>query len=353
MKGKGILIFLLILVFAIASGLFYVQSQLDNAENSPLKGDSNITVEVIEGDSFNSVLARLNEQGNLDDYNFLRAYLQLNTVTPNIKPGEYVLNSDYTINQIATALEEGVLKPAVFVTLPEGLKYEEKAQVLLNELSDNPNYSNEEFLNIVQNPDSIEFSVEVETFLSEFKPEGADLRGFLYPDTYSIDLDTDTVAVVELMLLNLKNKLDENNITSNSSNPQISNFFEALTLASIVEAEASAWDDRSEIAGVFTNRLEIGMMLESDTTVNFATGKSDPGVTFQDIEKTASNPYNTYRNPGLPPGPINNPRIESILAVLNPANTDFLFFYHTSDGQTFFNTNFSDHNFGVCRDLGC
>jgi UPF0755 protein len=163
-----------------------------------------------------------------------------------------------------------------------------------------------------------------------------------------------TLQIVEVFLVNFINKYNENIapiIGVQEPGHNLTSTYEGLILASIIEKEASAWDDRAEISGVFHNRLFIGMLLQSDATVNFATGKNDAGVSFQD--QLIDSPYNTYRYAGLPPTPINNPRIQSLEAALSPNTTPYYFFYHTPDGETFFNEDFESHSAGVCRDLGC
>ena len=110
-------------------------------------------------------------------------------------------------------------------------------------------------------------------------------------------------------------------------------------------------EERDEISSVFTNRLEIGMALQSDATVNYATGKSDPRPTFADTK--IDSPYNTYKYPGLPPTPICNPRIESIEAALNPADTDYYYFIHeqTGSGKVHFAKTESEHNANIAKYL--
>ena len=178
------------------------------------------------------------------------------------------------------------------------------------------------------------------------------MRGILYPDTYRVDQDMTTTQIIEMMVVNFINKLETNGIDYKDyvADPNF-NLYDAIILGSVIEKEASAWDDRAEIAGVFHNRLDSGVALQSDATVNFATGKNDAGVNL--VDQNIDSPYNTYLYPGLPPTPINNPRMESIIAALRPNATNYFYFYHTPDGQTFYNVNYSDHVNGVCRDLGC
>jgi UPF0755 protein len=118
--------------------------------------------------------------------------------------------------------------------------------------------------------------------------------------------------------------------------------YEVIILASIVQQEAIGEEDMPLVAGVFANRLRIGMALESDATINYVTNKKDRQPLYEDLK--VKSPYNTYLNRGLPPGPIANPGIEAIKAAINPAATDYLFFLHPLDGPTVFSKTLDEHN---------
>jgi UPF0755 protein len=122
---------------------------------------------------------------------------------------------------------------------------------------------------------------------------------------------------------------------------------EVVTLASIVEKEANTTEDRKLVAGVFYNRLRAGMKLESDVTVNYATGKTN--TTPEDL--SVNSPYNTYKVPGLPVGPICNPGLDAILATANPTQSDYLFFIADKSGHVHFAKTLSEHNENIKKYL--
>jgi UPF0755 protein len=348
---KTFLVLMIVLGVVVGGGFIWAKGQYDAAIKKPLVGDAVIELEVAEGESFSTVLEDLDAQGKLTNKLAVKFYLRQEKLNPNVKFGSYQIPASVTLDELIALLEKGQLKPAEFATIKEGLTYEVISESLDDQLEENTVFSADEFKQIAENPDNFVFTTEVQSFLDAFKPEGKSLEGFIFPDTYRIDTDMNAQAVIELILTNFQAKLEENNITPESGNEQIANFYEALTLASIIEKEASKWDDRSEIASVFTNRLAIDQALGSDATINFITGKNDAGVTLAD--RDIQSPYNTYLNIGLPPTPIDSPRLDSILAAINPKDTNYLYFYHTPDGKTFFNTDFGGHSAGVCRDLGC
>lgn len=167
------------------------------------------------------------------------------------------------------------------------------------------------------------------------RPEGASLEGYLFPETYTVTSDMDPEDAVFQMLTTfderftqqMRDRAAEMNLTMN----------QVLTIASIVEREAAVAEERPTIAAVYLNRLEAGMTLDADPTVQYVIGNEadwwpvlEPN---QPQEPEAQSPYNTYVNTGLPPGPICSPSYDSIYAVLNPAPVDYLFFVAKNDGS--------------------
>jgi UPF0755 protein len=190
-----------------------------------------------------------------------------------------------------------------------------------------------------------------EAFLSSVheSPMGAgdktavtDLEGYLYPDTYKFARGVGPVSIVRMMTGRFREKtrpyrekVEESGMAMN----------DIVTLASIVEKETGSAEERPVIASVFLNRLKKGMRLESDPTVIYGIEDFNGNLTREDLKKPG--PYNTYTETGLPAGPIANPGIDSIRAVLYPSDTDFLFFVSKNDGTHYFSRTLSEHNRAV------
>lgn len=338
---------ILAMLAIFSAGYFWYDYSINSKASS---SDELVEITVLEGSSLTSIAPSLKEKGVLKSDLALRIYLRLNNLTPNIKVGTFSIPKNLTVPELIKTLEQGVFKESVWVTIKEGSQFKEIGSVVNSEIktAKDPTlvkYDNNEFIKICENPDNYSFTPEIQNFLDLYKPAGKPLQGYLYPDTYRIDVDFTSIQVIEMMIQNLIDKLEENNINPaniNSNQSNLDNFFEVLTLASILEKEAGKNDDRSLIAGVFHNRLRDNWLLQSDATVNFITGKSDPGVTFADA--AIDSPYNTYKYTGLPPSPINSPRIESIIAVINPQVTDYFYFRHDSKGNIYFSKTFEEHN---------
>ena len=197
-----------------------------------------------------------------------------------------------------------------------------------------------------QNFIDAEKSFDVSSYnLLASKPSGSDLEGFLFPDTYLIFKpaaynDPKTAGeIIQKMLDNFTNKFTEQMVTQSQRNGM--SVYQTLILASIVEKETgSNADEKKTVAGIFYNRLSANMPLQSDATVNFATGKNTPSASSEDIK--INSPYNTYIHTGLPPGPIGNPSLASIMAVLYPAKTNYFYFLDKPDGTPVYSITFQE-----------
>jgi UPF0755 protein len=209
------------------------------------------------------------------------------------------------------------------------------------------------------------FDLSAYPVINDSKPKANGFEGFLFPDTYLFAEKSTPEDLISRILKNFTSRINtlglsdgqklyaipgyENIKLAGNKNPGL-NLYQVLTLASIVEKEsggkglsASQVDSqRAIIAGIFLNRLAINQALESDATVNYVTGKNDPGVSTKDL--TTNSPYNTYKYPGLPPGPICNPSLASIKAVMTPQKTDYFYFLHKQpSGEVLYSKTFDEH----------
>lgn len=350
---KKLIYFIILLIIISAGAFFYARNWYNSAINeSGLEPGKEINFTVAEGDTFMAVVERLESEGLIKSATAVKIYLKLENLSPNIKFGNYAVDSGTNLPELIRILEQGVFKPGIQITFKEGLRFEQVADLLEENLGTQGTFSKQRFLDIAQNPDSFTFTTEIDQFLAVQKPAGETLEGFLYPDTYEFDPANTEEEIISKFLENFILKVEDNlNLTAlNLNQNNVTTLYEAMILGSIVEEEASAWDDRKEIAGVFHNRLENFMHLNSDATVNYITGKNDAGATIADTR--IDSPYNTYLYIGLPPAPISSPRIESIVASLYPNTTDSFYFLHTEDGQTYYSETLYEHNIKVEQYLG-
>src|SRR5260221_3908979 len=334
------------IILAIGGGLvaysWYISATTKPASDST----EEVAFKVSDGDTLLTLAKSLETNGLIKSELALRVYLRLNNSAPEIKAGSYSLPKNLTLPQLIDTLEKGVQKKTIWVTLREGLWNDQVADILdakFNDVGSIKKFSPNEFNSIAENPESHTFSPDVQTFLNKYKPAGNTLIGFLYPDTYNFDGDATAQQVIEVLISTLMQKLKDNNLDPEkiTQSTNISGFYDVLTLASIIEKESGQNDDKALIASVFVNRLDNYMYLQSDATLSYVTRSTDPRASLQDLQ--IDSPYNSYKNPGLPPTPISNPGIASIKAAFNPASTDYLFFRHDHEANIYFSKTYEEH----------
>jgi UPF0755 protein len=324
----------------------YLQTQAQTI-NTPASDDPSTVPFVVEiGETAYSISDRLLEQGLITNADLFRLFLRYNGLDAKLEAGDYVLRRNMNFREIAEALQEASFEE-VTVSIPEGWRAEQIAEKLTAEgIMDGA-----VFLAFVRQGTGIDHPLLAD------HPAGTSYEGYLFPDTYRIPANGSPEDLIVRMLDNMAGKLPPNALDMAAG--QGYNFRDILTVASIVEREAVVAEERPTIASVYLNRLAQGMYLQADPTVQYAMGyQTDTGqwwktpVTLDEYSQVNS-PYNTYMNPGLPPGPIANPGADSILATLNPAQTDFLFFMGCGgEGAHLFANNYAEHERNVAACSG-
>ena len=237
--------------------------------------------------------------------------------------GRYELEGSYSYDSLLSKIARGIQDP-VSVTIIPGSTEERIARRIVDTFK----FDSTGFYN--QLNDTL--------FLDEMDIERKDLLGRLYPDTYSLYWTSTPEAVVRRILNEFDRSIVESHRIAIEESGRTVN--EIVTLASIVEWEATNEDEKDKISGLYWNRLNRGMRLQADPTVNFAV-EERRRLLYEDYE--VDHPYNTYMNDGLPPGPITNPSYSSIMAALNPAEHDYLFMVASPDGSHVFSKTFEEH----------
>lgn len=277
----------------------------------------------------------LSEKGLVEHEVLFRLAMRLDTSGRAIKHGPYVLPKGLSPTQLLEILQEGPnrkprpeeIPDELRVTIPEGLTIAQMAA-----LFDEP----EAFLDAARDPELI----------AKLGIDAPTLEGFLLPNTYFFSKKPTEREVVERMLDEFRGHYAK--LRAEYEDGAEADALRLITVASLVEEEAKAEEERGLVAAVIYNRLEKGMPLELDATLQYALGKY--GQRLLDEDKEVDSPYNTYRYPGLTPGPISNPGLASIRAALRPADADYLFFVSNADGRTHtFSRTLREHNEAVAR----
>jgi UPF0755 protein len=273
------------------------------------------------GESLIAIANRLQSMGLIKDPDLFKRYLQYNGLDAGIEAGDFMLTKAMNVPQLAQALQEGRIAE-LQIRIPQARRIEELAGILAAQAP----ISATEFLALMQ--DASQWKTQF-PFLNDL-PAGASLEGYVFPDTYGIAKDK--VSAQNIIATALRN-FDQQVTPQMRADVQAQGrtLYDAIRLASIVEREAAVEAERPTIAGVYFNRLNDGMALDADPTVQYALGNTrDPNTWWPQITQAdyqgVDSPYNLYRTSGLPPGPIDNPALASIQAAIHPEQHDFYFF---------------------------
>lgn len=288
--------------------------------------------EINQGESVSMMCLRLEGAGLIEDAELLRTYLIYTGLDRHIQAGEYRLNPVMSPVQIAAELLDATPEDAIVTILP-GWRIEEVGE---NIAASGLDIGAEEFIQAAYSPSPELLSILPVESLSS-------LEGFLYPGTYVFPRETDLNTVLETILAAFSENVDVTLV--DGFERQGLTIPEAITLASIVEKEAVLNDEKPLISSVFYNRLEVGMRLETDPTVQYALGYQTETSSWWKSPLTSNDlavesPYNTYIYFGLTPTPICNPDLSSLRAVSFPAETPYFYFRSACDGS-------GRHNFAI------
>lgn len=344
------LVLLAALIFLLLAGAVAIYVVLK--ANSPYTGFERVQqFEVRSGESGASIANRLEQEGLISSEWIFRLYATLTGKDAKLQAGVYELDSSMSISQIASALAVGLGgAEEIAVTFYEGWTAGRYASALAEDFPGQ--YMR--FLSMARSyPDKTEYP-----FLSDNPSDS--LEGYLFPDTYRFRSDAQAEQFIAVLLSEFDEKFDPSLRTQAAKLGMT--VHEAVTLASIIEGEVGRSstnrtdednrkldEERKMVAGVFYNRLQLGMPLQSDATLNYVIGEGRRQATTQDTQ--IDSPYNTYKHIGLPPGPIGNPSLSSLRAAVFPASHDYLYFLSKADGEAVFSKTLDEHNVNKAKYL--
>jgi UPF0755 protein len=291
------------------------------------------------GETASGIARRLEDDGFISDAGLFKAYVRFYKLDANLEAGEHTLSRTMTMEEVASELLFAQLREIQITILP-GWRIEEIAEMLAEETS----IDHQEFL-LIARTGSFNYP-----FLAE-RPAGSSLEGYLVADTYRVPADADATVLIERLLETFDQRLTPQ--MRRDAQAQGLSLHEWATLASIVEREALLDSERPIVASVYLNRLaselpEADGYLRADPTFQYARGYDSLTdrwwAPFQVEDVTSiDSPYNTFLNPGLPPGPICSPSLASLRAAIYPAQTEFLYFYAKGDGSHAFAKTYEEH----------
>ena len=337
---KVVVIILSILALGILSAIIYYNVNLKAVSNE----STEVEFMVESGSTYYSVISKLKDEGLIRSELCFKLYIKFNKVN-NIEAGTYKLNKNMSVKDITNLFSKGnTYNPdAIVITFKEGKNMRDVAKTI----SEFTNNTEGEVYNKLKDKEYLKSVINDYWFINNQVLNDDiyySLEGYLYPNTYEFkNKDVTIEEIFKTMLDEMDKQLSKYKTDILNNNYSI---HEILTLASIVELEGAKSDDRAGIAGVFYNRLNSNMPLGSDVTTYYASKIEMSDRDLYQAEINDANNYNTrstHLSGKLPIGPISNPSIESIKAVLYPESHDYFYFVSDVNGKTYFSKNYQEH----------
>lgn len=289
-----------------------------------------LTVQIPKGSSFAKIADILDEAGLIKNRFSFYLFAKLKDAPRHIRAGEYELAGTMSPSMILDKLIRGEIK-GYRVPIPEGFDMRQIASVLASgRLVDE-----KKFLRLCSDRE----------FLSSLGISAPSAEGYLFPDTYILTKSMDEEEIIELMVEQFRKRVTPE-MAKRAQDLGLS-LDQIVTIASMIEKEGRIKEEKPLIAAVFYNRLKLSMRLQSDPTAVYDLVDFSGPITREHLRRNS--PYNTYQISGLPPGPIANPGLDSIMAALYPAESDYLYFVAKNDGSHQFSTHLSHHNAAVVK----
>jgi UPF0755 protein len=315
-----------VVLLVIGIGASQVYSWVQYQVETPVAGKSEpVRFHVATGESPDDIALDLKSKNLIRDVNAFNLYVRFTGDRSRFQAGDYLLNRNMSMREIADALQHG-RADQISITIPEGYTAAKIAELVAQSKLG----SAAEYIAAEKEPSW------TNDFLNT-RPPGADLEGYLFPDTYSLDKDSSPKDLVKFQLDRFGEVFTpalRGQAQQATAGRPAQSIESIVILASLVERETNHDADRAKACSVYYNRLQAGMPLQVDATVLYALGVWKKDVTFDDLK--VNSPYNTYIHTGLPPGPIANPGAASIKACVTPDQTNFLFYFTDKQGTTHF-----------------
>ena len=325
---------LLGIIVVLGLGVFFVSGNKDNQPNDTPEVEENTFI-IEQGEGVSVIANRLKQAGYIESEFWFKTYIVLKGLQAKLLAGAYELEQGWSLGKIANVLSTGPLSNEQVITTIEGWNISDMNDYLMREGV----VVGDEFLDIVFADSGIPQSLRQAFPVLADAPLNASLEGYLFPDTYRIFKDATAEDIVNRMIGEFDVVMTGDMRADIAS--QKRTVFEVVTLASILEREVRTPEDKKMVADLFWRRLDEGVALQADSTVNCVTKKKTPGISLDDTK--IDSPYNTYKYRGLPPGPISNPGSDSLEAAVYPTQNEYWYFLSTPDGTTIFSKNFEEH----------
>ena len=317
----------LLLVLAVLVAIFVIYSAAIAGKNGPAP-EKSARVEVVKGDTLSDVATKLEEAGVIKSAFVFELQARYEGYGTEIKTGRYTFETGQDSGEILQKLTAGQAAPTITVTIPEGLTIKETARTVAADSS--------------VPASALEEAARKTDYGYAFleNPEVKTTEGYLFPARYDFEKGVTARQIVDRLLGQYLLETQDLDIADAKERLDLTEY-QVVTVASLIEKEAATPDEKQLIASVIYNRMQRDMPLQIDASIQYALKRPKANLSLADLK--IDSPYNTYKNDGLPPGPICSPGRESIQAALNPADTNYLYYVLEADGRKhFFTNNYDD-----------
>ncbi|MDD3365440.1 MAG: endolytic transglycosylase MltG [Syntrophomonas sp.] len=321
-----IMLILLVSLFALS----FLGWQFITKQYLPIAPNDNnlIEVRIPENSSGHEVAALLYKNGLIRNDKVFLSYCRQKGMDKQLKAGQYTFSRSQSLPELALQISQGKVKSPSF-TIPEGYTVRQIGELLVNKQI----CTQQQWQEALQ----VDYNYE---FLATGQPgDESRLEGYLFPDTYAIGEKTSAQEIITMMLDNFAAVWNKE-YAAQVSTKKLSTR-NIMIIASLIEREAQIPEERKKISGVIYNRLQKGMPLQIDATVLYSLGEHRETVTYKDLE--INSPYNTYKNVGLPPGPIASPGRAAIDAAINPEQHSYYYYVAKGDKSHYFSSTYTEH----------
>lgn len=300
---------------------------VETAADTESNVERSIQVKIRDGSSTAEIADKLAERGVIKSKLKFRILARLRGYDDKLRPGSYTFTADMDDDEVFAKLLTGE-KRLIQFTIPEGFGVKEIAARLQS-------------LDLAEKDEFLKAATDFApyNYMKKHKDVFYAAEGFLFPDTYAVESDMEVVEILDLMASTLNKKLTMS--MRNRAEAMGLSIYDLMTLASLVEREVRFPEDRPIVAQVLLKRLKLNMPLQTDATLQYLMETPKEDVSIEDTQ--IDSPYNTYQHTGLPPGPIANPGMAAIEAVLHPADTDYLYFVADRRGHNHYAHTYEEH----------
>lgn len=320
----GVVVGFIVIVVASALTWYTIQLQPPNIDDK-----TRTRLEITPGMTPDQIADLLKDEGLIRDTLAFIIYARLQGVQNSLQAGQFSISPSESVPQVVEHLLNGESDEFTITFLPGAALTDSKADIDHRRVLLRAGYSQEEI--------DRAFSATYDHPLLADRPAGASLEGYIYGETYQISSGSTVESILERTFDQFYKEIQEANLIQRLKAKGYT-LHQGITFASIIQREEPGGENQRQVAGVFTNRLEIDMMLQSDPTFIYAARQIGAQET-----SSVDSPYNTYRNAGLPPGPIASPKVSALEAVVNPEPSEYLYFLSGDDDRLYFGRTIEEH----------